>query len=129
MRPVASPALAHAPPPGFTLAGLACDLPPLEGRSVTVSGRRLAVFRTERGLAAIDAVCPHAGGPLGDGIVARGCVTCPLHGLRIDLETGEAIAGPETRNGRRVAVHEALELDGELWVRLADDPAREDGAP
>ena len=113
MRPVATPSFAHAPPAGFALAGVSADLPPLEGRSVTVDGRRIAVFRTEHGLAAIDAACPHQGGPLGDGLVADRCVTCPLHGLRIDLETGEAVGG-----GGRVGVHEVLELDGELWVRL-----------
>ena len=115
MAPVARPALAHAPPPGFVCAGPADALPPLEGRSVTIGDRRVAIFRTEGGLAAIDAACPHLGGPLGGGIVAARCVTGPLHGLRIDLETGEAVGGGEGR----VAVHEVLELDGELWVRLA----------
>ena len=115
MRPVATPALASAPPSGFVRVGMAADLPPLEGRAVTVQGRRIAVFRTEDGLRAIDAECPHLGGPLGDGLVADRCVTCPLHGLRIDLETGAAVAGG---NGQ-VAVHEVLELDGELWVRAA----------
>jgi nitrite reductase (NADH) small subunit len=100
---------------GFVWVGPAADVPPLEGRSVSVEGRRVAIFRTERGLAAIDAACPHRGGPLGDGIVAERCVTCPLHGLRIDLETGEVVGG-----GSRVAVHEAIDLDGELWVRLAN---------
>ncbi len=114
MKPVAAPSLAHAPPAGFVFAGLAAELPPLEGRSVTVEGRRIAIFRTEYGVAAIDAACPHRGGPLGDGLVAEHCVTCPLHGLRIDLGTGEAVAG----GTGSVAVHEALELDGELWVRV-----------
>jgi nitrite reductase (NADH) small subunit len=118
MRPVAAPALAHAPPRGFVLAGAAAELPLLEGRSVTVDGRRIAVFRTERGLAAIDAACPHEGGPLGDGLVADSCVTCPLHGLRIDLETGEAVGG----GSGSVAVHQALELDGQIWIRVAPAP-------
>jgi nitrite reductase (NADH) small subunit len=118
MRPVASPSFAHAPPAGFVRVGLSADLPQLEGRTVTVAGRRIAVFRTEHGLRAIDAECPHMGGPLGDGLVAGSCVTCPLHGLRIDLESGTAVAGG---NGR-VAVHEALELDGELWLRPAVEP-------
>ena len=115
MRPVATPSLACAPPAGFVNVGVSADLPPLEGRSVSVAGRRIAVFRTEHGLHAIDAECPHQGGPLGDGLVAGRCVTCPLHGMRIDLETGVATAG----GTGGVAVHEVLELDGELWVRAA----------
>ena len=51
-----------------------------------VGGRRVAVFRTPDGFRAIDHACPHAGGPLADGIVADRCVTCPLHGWRFDLE-------------------------------------------
>ena len=114
MRPVATPSFAHAPPAGFVRVGMGEDVPHLEGRAVTVGGRRIAVFRTEDGPRAIDAECPHMGGPLGDGLVAGGCVTCPLHGLRIDLVTGEAVAG----GTGRVEVHEVIELDGELWVRV-----------
>lgn len=91
------------------------DVPLLEGRRVTIAGRAVAVFRLPGGWAATDAACPHLGGPLQDGIVGDSCVTCPLHQRRFDLITGEQIGGED-----RVAVHEVLELDGELWVRLAD---------
>jgi nitrite reductase (NADH) small subunit len=94
--------------------GAAGDVPELEGRSVTVAGRRIAVFRLRDGWAAIDAACPHRGGPLGDGLVADTCVTCPLHGRRFDLLTGEQHGGEDV-----VAVHEVDERDGALWVRLA----------
>jgi nitrite reductase (NADH) small subunit len=99
--------------------GLAADVPLLEGRSVRVAGRRVAVFRTEDGFSAIDAACPHLGGPLADGIVAGGCVTCPLHGRRFDLRTGEGLGDYEG-----VVAHEVVERDGELWLRVtADEPA------
>jgi len=100
--------------PAWTLVGRVDDVPLLEGRSTTVGGRRIAVFRLPDGWAAVDAHCPHAAGPLADGIVADACVTCPLHGRRFDLATGAALNGDE-----RVAVHEACERDGEIWVRLA----------
>jgi nitrite reductase (NADH) small subunit len=100
--------------PTWTLVGRLEDIPFLEGRSVTVQDRRIAIFRLPTGLAAIDAHCPHAAGPLADGIVADSCVTCPLHGRRFDLETGLALNGPES-----VAVHEVREDDGALWIRLA----------
>ena len=100
--------------PTWTLVGRVEDIPYLEGRSVTVQGRRIAIFRLPTGLAAVDARCPHAGGPLADGIVADSCVTCPLHGRRFDLQTGVALNGPES-----VDVHEVREDDGALWIRLA----------
>ena len=100
--------------PAWTLVGRVDDVPLLEGRSTTVGARRIAVFRLPGGWAAIDAHCPHAAGPLADGIVADACVTCPLHGRRFDLETGLALNGPES-----VTVHEVRAEDGELWVRLA----------
>jgi nitrite reductase (NADH) small subunit len=103
--------------------GLVGDVPLLEGRTVTIAGRRVAVFRTDEGFHAIDAACPHLGGPLADGLVSDRCVTCPLHGRRFDLRTGE---GRGDYAG--VTVHEVVERDGELWLRVtADDaaPARE----
>ena len=100
--------------PTWTRVGRVEDIPLLEGRSTSIDGRRIAVFRLLDGLAAIDAHCPHATGPLADGIVADACVTCPLHGRRFDLISGDALNGPEA-----VAVHEVRETDGELWVRLA----------
>ena len=98
----------------WTLVGRVEDIPLLEGRSTSVDGRRIAIFRLLTGLAAIDAHCPHAAGPLADGIVADSCVTCPRHGRRFDLATGLALNGPES-----VAVHEVREQEGEIWVRLA----------
>jgi nitrite reductase (NADH) small subunit len=98
----------------WTRVGRVDDIPMLEGRSVAVDGRRVAIFRLPDGLAAIDAACPHAHGPLSDGIVADACVTCPLHGRRFDLASGRALNGDE-----QVTVHEVSERDGEIWVRLA----------
>lgn len=53
---------------------------------------RIALFRT--GADQIHAVrdkCPHRGGPLSQGIVHGGQVTCPLHSWKIDLASGEAV--------------------------------------
>ena len=95
----------------MTRLGLADDVPMLEGRSVLVGGRRIAVVRTAEGFRAIDHSCPHAGGPLADGIVAGGCVTCPLHGLRFDLQSG---AGDDGRS--HVRTYAVEERDGTLWL-------------
>ena len=98
----------------WTRVGTVHDIPLLEGRSTSIDGRRIAVFHLPDGFAAVDAHCPHAHGPLADGIVADACVTCPLHGRRFDLTTGEALNGPEA-----VQVHEVRIEGQELWIRLA----------
>jgi nitrite reductase (NADH) small subunit len=65
-----------------------------EGRSFPVLGRDVAVFRTRSGrLFAIQAACPHRGGPLADGLVGGTTLICPLHSWKFDLETGSALMG------------------------------------
>jgi nitrite reductase (NADH) small subunit len=93
--------------------GWAADVPVLEGRSVEVEGRRIAVFRLPDGWAAIDHGCPHRGGPLSDGIVADRCVTCPLHNQRFSLQTGARQDG----DGESVRTYEIRERDGRLELR------------
>jgi len=97
----------------WTLIGRVGDVPELEGRSVTIAGRRIAVFRLPDGWAAVDGDCPHRGGPLSDGIVSERCVTCPLHNRRFDLRTGVSLSG-----GDGIAVHEVHEHAGNLYLRL-----------
>ncbi len=70
-------------------AGPAATIP--EGRARTIAVRdaeRIAVFRHRNGLFAVDNVCPHQGGPLGEGKVIDGCITCPWHGWQIRPEDG-----------------------------------------
>lgn len=69
------------------------DIPEGEGRAVEVLGREYAVFRDGDKLYALENRCPHAGGPLADGFVGGGFVTCPLHGMKFNLQTGQAAGG------------------------------------
>jgi nitrite reductase (NADH) small subunit len=69
------------------------QIPVGEGRAFVVDGRQIAVFRLHNGsLRALDAVCPHRGGPLSDGIADDRVVICPLHNYTYDLVTGEEVA-------------------------------------
>jgi nitrite reductase (NADH) small subunit len=93
--------------------GHADDVPLLEGRSVVVGERRVAVFRLPDRWAAIDHACPHLGGPLSDGIVSDQCVTCPLHNQRFSLLTGER----QDKPGGGVQTYEVRERAGVLELR------------
>jgi nitrite reductase (NADH) small subunit len=103
--------------PGWARVAALDDLPQGEGRAVRVGGREIALFRTGPcELRALHGRCPHAGGPLADGIVAGGAVTCPLHGWRVDLTSGEATS---PAGNREVVPTHCVELRGsEVWVDL-----------
>lgn len=93
------------------------QIPPGEGRSFTVGDRAVAVFRPRgRDLAATDAVCPHRGGPLADGLIGAGVVVCPLHAWRFSLDDGACDIPGECA----IAVHPVrVDHDGEIVVELA----------
>lgn len=68
------------------------DVPLGEGRAFRVGDRVLAIFRQRDGqVFAIDNACPHRGGALAEGIAGGGIVVCPLHGRKIDLQSGRCL--------------------------------------
>ncbi len=63
-----------------------------EGRAFEAGTEIIAVFRTRAGeVFAIQARCPHRGGPLADGLVGDAMVICPLHERSFDLRTGAGV--------------------------------------
>jgi nitrite reductase (NADH) small subunit len=72
------------------------EIPVGEGRTFAVDGLQIAVFRLRDGsLRAVDAVCPHKGGPLADGLSDDRVVVCPLHGYTFDMCTGAEAGGAD----------------------------------
>jgi nitrite reductase (NADH) small subunit len=74
------------------------NIPAREGRAVVLGGREIAVFNLGSRFLATVNQCPHKGGPLCDGIVTGTSVVCPLHGWKIDLDTGGVERPAEGRN-------------------------------
>jgi nitrite reductase (NADH) small subunit len=69
-------------------------IPQGEGRTYSMQGENIAVFHTRRGeVFAVQAACPHRGGPLGDGLIGGTTLICPLHSWKFDLTTGTALFG------------------------------------
>lgn len=69
-----------------------------KAKVVYAGSRRLALCRpTADELYAIDDVCTHDGGPLGEGELCGYEIECPRHGAHFDVRTGEALTLPATR--------------------------------
>jgi|CXWL01.1.fsa_nt_gi nitrite reductase/ring-hydroxylating ferredoxin subunit len=58
------------------------QIPEGRARVVCLSGERVAVFRYDGRISAVSNVCRHQNGPLGEGRVIDGCITCPWHGYQ-----------------------------------------------
>lgn len=54
----------------------------------TISGERVAIFKYDGRISAVSNVCQHQNGPLGEGRIIEGCITCPWHGFQYLPETG-----------------------------------------
>ena len=77
-----------------TRLGPVTDIPLGEGRTYAVDGEMIAVFRLRDGsVRAVQALCPHRGGPLADGQIDNKVVVCPLHLNAFDLTTGCSLTG------------------------------------
>ncbi len=83
---------------------------------VTVEGRHVAVFRLGDDFFALDNMCLHRGGPLCDGDIVNGVVTCPWHFWSYEIKTGTMVQDP------RVGVSKhGVRIDGDqVSVRLTD---------
>src|SRR6185369_16297359 len=73
---------------GFIDACAVEDIPEKRARIVCLSGERVAIFKYDGKVSAVSNVCQHQNGPLGEGRILDGCITCPWHGYQYLPETG-----------------------------------------
>ncbi len=88
------------------------ELAPDEGIEVEVDGESIAVFFHNNQYYAIENSCPHKQGPLCDGELDKGHVTCPLHDWKFCLRTGAC----ETKPSFNVQTYEVKIQDGHIFV-------------
>jgi nitrite reductase/ring-hydroxylating ferredoxin subunit/uncharacterized membrane protein len=105
-----------APPQEFT--AVLSDTALAEGRltRARAGDTPVCLLRRDGAIHAVEEWCTHLGGPLADGQLDGTVVTCPWHGSRFDLATGEPLNGPATVSLRRL---ETRVQDGRIEVRAA----------
>ncbi len=87
-------------------------------RVVELDGRQILLARLGDEIYAVDAVCTHEDGPLGDGYVDGEAIVCPIHFTMFSLRTGAIIEGPATRPLRTYPV---LIEEGTVYVTLGEE--------
>jgi nitrite reductase (NADH) small subunit/3-phenylpropionate/trans-cinnamate dioxygenase ferredoxin subunit len=70
------------------------EVPPGMIREFSIDGKTFALANVEGKLYAINNLCLHRGGPLGQGELNGSVVTCPWHGWQYDVTTGKLVTNP-----------------------------------
>lgn len=85
-----------------------------EAKEFPCGDKVICVANVNGEFSAMDNVCLHRGGPLGQGVVEKGKVVCPWHGWVWDPKTGQAAHNPAAR----IAVYPMKIENGEVWVEI-----------
>ena len=97
----------------FAKVARLADLPP--GTGMMVVGpfdKPMALFNVGGEAFAINAVCPHRGGPLANGRLDGHIVACPWHGWTFDVRTGQ----PDHGGGHCVTAYEVKVARSDIYV-------------
>lgn len=77
-----------------------------------IDKERIAVYRHEEKLFAVNNVCKHQGGPLGEGKILDGCITCPWHGYQYLPGNGQS--PPPFKE--KVSTYDVKVIDNQVWL-------------
>ena len=82
----------------FVRAARTQDVPAGKIYEFQVGGQAVAIANVAGKFCAINSICAHEGGPLGEGELAGDVVVCPWHGAKFNVKTGDVL-GPPARKG------------------------------
>lgn len=103
---------------GFFPVAEVGEIPEGGRKEVVIEDQPILVLNVGGTFYAIDDVCTHDDGPLGEGPLRGYEIECPRHGARFDIRTGEVRRMPAVEP---IRVHEVKIEDGKVWVRLRED--------
>jgi nitrite reductase (NADH) small subunit len=91
------------------------ELPPAnEAKEFSCGSKSICIANVNGTYTAMDNICPHRGGPLGQGMVEGGKVVCPWHGWAWDAKTGAAEQNPSMK----VVVYPVKIENGDVLVEI-----------
>jgi nitrite reductase (NADH) small subunit len=91
------------------------DLPPEgEAKEFPCGDKMICVVNVNGVITAMDNVCLHRGGPLGQGVVEGDKLICPWHGWQWDPQTGQAVHNPAAK----LAVYPLKMTNGDVMIEV-----------
>ena len=103
---------------GFVFVCNSQEIEDSRAKIFCIEKERIAVYRYENKLYAIHNVCKHQGGPLGEGKIVDGCITCPWHGYQYLPHNGQS-PPPFTE---RVSTYDVKVVDNKVWLNPTPYP-------
>jgi nitrite reductase/ring-hydroxylating ferredoxin subunit len=97
---------------GYYKIGSIEDIPNNRAKIVFINGENIAIFRYDGKISAVHNVCKHQMGPLGEGKIIDGCITCPWHGYQYLPENGQS--PPPFKE--KIKTFQVQVLKGDVWV-------------
>lgn len=91
------------------------EVPPGEKKAVKINATWVLVCNANNRLFAVSGICSHQARPLLNGRVRNCKITCPVHGARFDLATGEPLDLPATKP---IDTYEFRVVEGWIEVRV-----------
>ncbi len=93
------------------------DVPDPGRTLVEIDDRLVVLIHTAGHFYAIDDVCTHDGGPLGEGLLEGFAIACPRHGAKFDVRDGRALTMPATK---ATVAHEVKVVGDDVFIKLGD---------
>jgi sulfoxide reductase heme-binding subunit YedZ len=100
---------------GFVYVCEADEIEDSRAKIFCIDQERIAVYRHENKLYAIHNVCKHQGGPLGEGMIVDGCITCPWHGYQYLPQNGQSPAPFK----EKVSTYDVRVSNNKVWLNPA----------
>ncbi len=98
----------------FRAVARATEIPSGEMKLVDLDGEKVVVANVDGTFLAFGNTCTHVGGPLEEGDLDGGTVTCPWHASVFDITSGEPLGGPAEES---IPIYEVQVAGDEIRVR------------
>ena len=85
-----------------------------EAKEFELGDKVICVANVNGTITAMDNVCLHMGGPLGQGFIEGSKIVCPWHGWEYDLRTGELGDDPKSK----LDVYPVKTENGDVFIEI-----------